>query len=214
MKNDIHLFLLKLDISTSNAVSNEQISEGLANFGITKESIIANTQLIKELLNTISEKQQQEGDKKGLTKHNRELFNKSFEKYSDFVTFARLRFNSDDSVVAALKLNGERKRGYAAHIFEGEIFYKTVLANSDILNGLLKYNIKKEDIEAGYELLKEFKETQTTVSTTKEDSKEMTKTVNDKIDSLYSFYNEYKTVAKIAFKKRPELLNLILIESL
>ncbi|MBN2693170.1 hypothetical protein JXR93_00785, partial [bacterium] len=132
----------------------------------------------------------------------------------DFVTFARLRFNGDDSVVATLKLNGERKRRYAAHIFEAEIFYKTVLANSDILNGLLKYNIKKEDIEAGYELLKEFKETQTTISTTKEDSKEMTKTVNDKIDSLYSFYNEYKTVAKIAFKKHPELLNLILIEFL
>jgi len=214
MQNDIYSFLLKIDISLSNALTIEEISKGFDDFGITKEIIQTNQLSVKVVIDSISEKQQHEGEKKGTLKSNNELFKKSFETYMEFVTLARLRFNFDDAIVAILGLNGERKRGHSGHIFEGELFYMNILANENILKGFLKYKITKEKIEAGYEITKEFKKSKMTVAVDKEDVVGLTKVVNEKIDALYSFYNEYKTIAKIAFKNKPELLKLILIEYL
>ncbi len=214
MQNDIYIFLLKVDISLSNALTIEDISKGFNGFGITKEIIQTNQLSVKEVISSISEKQQHEGEKKGTIKSNNELFKKSFETYMELVTLARLRFNDNDSIISILGLNGERKKSHSGHLFEGELFYMNILSNENILNGFLKYNVSKEKIEAAQKITKEFKKSQMTLSVEKEDVKGLTKTVNDKIDALYSFYNEYKTIAKIAFKNKPELLKLILIEYL
>ncbi len=211
MKKALDEYLLKSEISLRNALANEVILAKLLRYGITKEALETGLLLIKVILDFLAKQQQQNSDKLEGTKLGNELFKDAFEIYHDYVKLARDCFNNNDAIVTLLDLNGLRKKSLSGFILQSELFYANILNNENILNGFKKFSITKEDIKEASLKVTELKISEAEKHKDKEDLKELTKTVDSKIDDFYSFMETYQTVAKIALKNNKDLLNLVLV---
>ncbi len=212
MKKILETFLLSVAVSIQNALNTPKILEKLKEFNITKELLLEMKSFVEEIIIYLSKQQSQTSEKIDTTKTTGELFAEAFKIYYNFVKIARITFVKDDAIISTLDLNGERNTTKPGFILQGELFYENCLNNENILNGLKKFGVTKEKIEAGQNKLIELKTIEADKLKEKEELKDLNKTIDDKTQILYTFANEFNVIAKIAFENEPELLNTILIK--
>lgn len=205
-QSDPHI-LNRSRIAIMNSLSDDEILEQVARFGYNEAAILEG----KALLDTATELYQRhlrEHDEQwAATRHQHTAFKRAHRQYMDFVNVARVVFKNNPDAYQRLGLAGERARVFTDWLPQVRRFYTVALQEPDILNTLSsEVNITRERLEAGVQLVDETVAAYEKQIRETGEAQQATPEKNAAIDALYEWVHDYLTVAEIALKANPQLL--------
>ena len=205
MDTSISTLLDEARIATTNAAEVQAIAAALNTYGFTQERLQEGRTLYEAALASNSTKQQQYGNQYDSTAKLNEQLDTLADTYTKHLKIARIAITQPGQA-QALSLLGPRKRPFAARLAQIKQFYTNALSNPDILAALAKYNITKKILEDTQTDIAAVETTSATREQLKGAAQAATQTRNEHLKQLETWMKEFRTIAKIALKDEPQLL--------
>jgi hypothetical protein len=202
-------FFTEAQVAIANAQANAEIQESLAAFGYTSEVIQEGKALYDRARTAQQQKQAEYGDQIAAT----DALNKAWERakttYTPLTQVARVAFKNDAGTIAQLALNGRRKKSLSGWLEQANLFYNNALANPDILNGLAKFGITAEKLQAGKAEVEALEGLNAAQEQEKGEAQQATKTRDEAIDVLDDWLDDFLAIAEVALADKPQLLEAL-----
>lgn len=195
--------------SIHNALSNVELSSRLAGRGYPEEKLLAG----KELGDRAQEKYNKQVREYGESFNATECYSKEGlavrEEIRDFRTIARVVFQDDAGALQDLKLNKKLKRAFPAFMTQVQASLNNALSIPKNLEALTPYGYDETvlgEMKNRLELLPDLKETRDRERT---EAQEATQERDDAIAQMDKYFVNLLTIAPIAVKDKPELMELL-----
>ncbi len=131
------------------------------------------------------------------------------EKHHDRVKLAKVLFKNDIQKRTALGLDADRKRAFSAWNAQLALFYTNSLNDPSIIAELAKIGLTEEELKHTQQQLNELMQLKLNAESEKSGAVKATEERDTKLSELEDFMSELKVFAKVALKKRPDLLKKI-----
>ena len=128
------------------------------------------------------------------------------DTYRLHAKIARMAFQSERGTLETLHLLGPRKATLAGWLGQARDFYATALATPAIAERLAAFTITREQLEAGMELIGVVRERHAATCQQRGLAQESTRDRNMASKDLQSWINDFRLIARVALKNRPQLL--------
>jgi len=129
------------------------------------------------------------------------------EMYSDHVGLAREVLEDAPDLLELLDLYGDRKTTLAGYFAQVKRFYNNALANDTAKTRLSGFGLTQERLEAGLQLAEETETANSQIHDAASDAEKATRERNDSVAALAKERRRILTVAGVALKDQPELLD-------
>ena len=121
----------------------------------------------------------------------------------------RVAFKKEPGVATKLALNGRRKESFSGWLEQANLFYDNALANPDILNGLAKFGITEEKLQAGKTQVEELAALNAAQEKEKGEAQQATKTRDEALDALDDWLEDFLAIAEVALADKPQFLEAL-----
>ncbi len=128
--------------------------------------------------------------------------------YKEEREIAEIAFNDDEAILIKLGIVGRIPQRYPNLILKAEKFYNQ-LGNAKVLPRLARFEITQNTITQRKQQLQELIAARKLYEQEYAESQQATRDKNDAFDDLKKWMHDFKTIAKIALKKHPELLEAL-----
>ncbi len=129
------------------------------------------------------------------------------ETYSDHVSLAREVLEDAPDLLELLDLYGDRKSTLAGYFAQVKRFYTNALANDTAKTRLSAFGLTQERLEAGLQLAQETETANSQIHDAASDAEKSTRERNASVAALAKERRRILTVASVALKDQPELLD-------
>ena len=205
----IDAYLSKARVAIENGKNVPEIAGKLTLFGYAPEQMEVGQQLLADAEAKQNAQKKEYGEQYDATEKQNTLYGEANKEYMKFMKLARIRFADNVDIQQAMRLNGSRKRNLAGFIRDASLFYSNALANENVINGLSKYNITREDLEKGQQLLKDLEQAEAVQKKETGDAQISTQKRNEAMDKLENWFSEFIEVARIAVDDEPEMMEML-----
>lgn len=198
--------LLEANIALKNASTDAEIQTYMAEYGYNAEKI-SEGNLLYDAAQDLHNKQKAEyGDQYNATDARDKKLEEAEADYIDYVKIARICLRNDRGSYLKLNLDGSRKKTLSGMLSQAKIFYVNALADPGILAKLSKFSVTKEKLEAGKKLIDE---TEAAIAMQKKEGGEAQQATFDRNEDMHKldeWMGDFKVIARIALKDKPQLL--------
>jgi hypothetical protein len=194
------------ELAVSNALENEELKTMLMEYNYDDQRLnegLSLQQKAKELYQTYAK---EHGQQLEATSQLEEIFEECNSLYIEHITLSRLALRNEPSKKSKFALDGERKNDMFGWIEQAELFYDNCLADEELLNKLLRYNLSGEKLEKGRQSVLNVKKANQTQEKEKSESQEARRQRDEAFTLLSDWMTEFNTVARFACSAKPELL--------
>ncbi|KPV49320.1 hypothetical protein SE17_33335 [Kouleothrix aurantiaca] len=198
--------LMSARVLLVNTRANPDIRDALAAHGFTAERLDEGEILSNNLSALCQHKINRYGGLRGTTNALGAAGKQAQQTYRAHITLARVAFQSDQGTLQALHLLGPRKRTLAGWLGQARDFYATALATPAIAARLAEFTITREQLEAGVQLMDAVREHHAASLQQRGLAQESTYERDLAAKELKSWISDFKLIARVALKSRPQLL--------
>lgn len=196
----------KYELMLNVALSDEEIIPLLTEFGYSTEVVNQGKQLFDTAFELNQTQKREYGEQYGATDELRVARKDAYEKYITLVKLARIALKNDRDLLSRLELNGKRQKSYEKLVAQMESFYKGALSETKVQEGLARFNITPEKLEAAKNLMEVMKEKYQTQKKETSEAQRATKDRDAAMESLDDWMSDFIGVAKIALTAEPQYI--------
>ena len=183
------------------------IKERILDYNFDDTRIEESVRLYEEAVKAESEKSKEYGEQL----ESRKIFEKIMDEadyiFKKHVDFVRLALRNDEEKSKKLFLSGKPKSKKITDTLKYmKEFYNRVLADEQVLSGVSRYAITKEDLEKGLEKIVEADTAKTTHNVEMGESQDATDQRDKSFNQLLFIIEELETICAYALEDRPQLL--------
>jgi len=193
-------------IRVDNSLSSRDIMAAVAKFNYDKEALERGKSLLEKATELHRRQIREYNEQFAATRQYNKVFERAHEQYMDYVKIARITFKNDADTYHRLGLFGERSRKFVNWLPQVRRFYREALEDAQILEALRQWNITRKDLESGLVLMEETVEAHDAQVRESGEAQQATQDRDAAIDALYEWTDDYQTIAEIALKNKPQLL--------
>lgn len=190
----------------ANARASSDIRDALAAHGFTVARLDEGEALSNDLNTLCQRKTNHYGGLRGANDALSAADKQAQDLYRTHAKIARVAFQSDRGTLQALHLLGPRKATLAGWLGQARDFYATALGNPTIARRLAAFTITSEQLEAGMQLMDMVRERHAASCQQRGLAQESTRERDLAAKELKSWINDFKLIARVALKSRPQLL--------
>jgi hypothetical protein len=136
-----------------------------------------------------------------------EVWERVADVYMPHLDLARIAFDESDDVAQRLGLRGRRKSTLSGKISQAEAFYVNALRDSFIQEGLARFGVTREQLEAGNALVQEQIVAVRERDRELGDAHQATAARDEALEQLADWMNEFMAATRVAFRKNPHQLD-------
>lgn len=205
--SDIVREIESVSVLIDNAITENEIQAKLEVYGYTLERLNEG----KSLLTILKEQQHQQkadyGQQFAATdafQGAREVADKTYRRYHKV---AQVAFRNNRSATQALGLNNLTKtRVYSQWLDRTSQFYANLLADNDLLAGMTRFGVTREQLEAGKSQVDATENARKARELKKGGAQSATSKRNTAYDNLNNWLSEFRPIVEIALEDEPQLL--------
>jgi hypothetical protein len=198
--------LLEANIALENASTGAEIQTYMAEYGYNAEKISEGKSLYNTAQDLHNKQKAEYGDQYTATDARDKKLEEAEADYIDFVKIARISLRGDRGSYLKLNLDGIRKKSFSGRLSQAKIFYVNALADAGILAKLSKFSVTKEKLEAGKKLIDETEAANAMQKKESGEAQQATLDRDEEMDKLDEWMGDFKVIARIALKDKPQLL--------
>mgnify|MGYP006299702091 CR=1 FL=1 len=189
-----------------NSLSSPEILTAVARFGYDEPALQHGKDLLQDATTRHQRQVKEYNEQYAATRAYEEAFQAAHEQYMQFVKVSRVVFKNNMDSYQQLGLLGDRKRNFPEWITQVRQFYTEALDTAAIQTELAKWGITMERLQGGQQLIENTVEAQNRQQKESGEAQQATQERDVAIDALYSWTDDYLTIAEIALQDTPQLL--------
>ena len=201
---DLAGYTTQCEVALSNAADAE-IAPLLAARGYAAVTIAAKQTELANVKKLIANQIKEYGEQYAATKDYDDAVILIHPNYIDHIDLARIAFKNDTAAKTALGLKGDRKQSESGYRAQASLFYNGLLDNNDYKAAMAIKGVTDAELvkaEKAYDALgkkiaDKLKETG--------EAQAATKARDKAIDDFADWFSDFKEVAKIALRQKPQL---------
>lgn len=196
-------------LAINNSLDNNNILTETSRFGYDRKKMLEGEQLLQKAEGTRLAQIREHNEKESATRHFKAQFDATHTYTMELVEFARRLLGDTLDKYQQLGLNGRRSIKYAPWVQQTRQFYQEALGDAEVLRIFRTRNITPDELRTGLEMLED---TIAAFNTQQEESAEAqhsTEVQVEIIDELYEWVDDYLTIAEIALKDKPQLMETL-----
>lgn len=201
--------LNQANIAIDNALAEPKLAQLLASFGYTAERMYQGRALREDALAMYQHQKSAYGDSQTANDAYARALKLARETYMRHVKVARIALEGERGALRKLGLIGERKQAQAAQLAQGRQFYTNVLYDRDILNRLANYGITQAMLEAGQRQFDTVVQCDAARRQRQGAAGDATRARNAALVALDDWMRDFKQVARVALRNRPQMLQTL-----
>ena len=194
------------ELAISNALVNEEVKTMLMEYNYNDQRLNEGSTLQKKAKEFYQSYIKEHGQQIESTSQLEKTYEECNPLYVEHITLSRLALRNEPAKKSKFALDGERKKDLYGWIEQAELFYDNGLADEELSNKLLRYNLTREKLEKGRELVLKVKKANQTQEKEKSEAQESRRQRDATFDVLIDWISEFTTVARFACASKPELL--------
>lgn len=195
-------------VRIENSLDSPEIMEAVAAYGYDKAALEYGKSLLEQATTLYHQKIREDNEQSRAGHVYDESFDRAHGYYMDLVEVARREFKYDPDTYRRLGLFGRRIRVFTDWLPQVKHFYQEA-QEPDILKALGKWNIDKQRLEKGLALVDETVVAHDRHIKEAGEAQEITPERDAAVDAIYDWTDDYQTIAVIALKDKPQLLEKI-----
>lgn len=146
------------------------------------------------------------GEKVGATADLHDAWAEARAKLRDHVALARIALRDNKGAQAALRLSERRASGQARWLVQARQFYARALEDDATKAALAGVGVDEAALQAGLDAVNTFESARRTRDKESGDAQDATQARNEAMAVLDLWVRDFRDVAKVAFRDRPQLL--------
>lgn len=193
-------------VATDAVLQYAHLQKGVAKFGYDKKRILEGKAYYKkvEMLNEVQQKEY--GESYDATDSLQKAKAEARQLYMSHLETARFVLKEERGYWKSLQLTGERKRSLFGWLEQARIFYANVAPVQDLL---ARYNLPAEELQQGQSMIESVHQVHETRRKEFGEAKQATQNRDKALDEMNDWTRKFIHVAKMAFDKDPEALELM-----
>ncbi|MBD3276610.1 MAG: hypothetical protein GF372_14945 [Candidatus Marinimicrobia bacterium] len=189
-----------------NSLSSPDIQTAVARFGYDEPTLQHGKDLLEDATSRHQRQVKEYNEQYAATREYEEAFQAAHDQYMQFVQMSRVVFKNNMDSYQQLRLFGERKRNFPEWITQVRQYYTEALDTPAIQTELAKWGITMERLQGGQQLMEKTVDAQNRQQKESGEAQQATQERDVSIDALYSWTDDYLTIAEIALKDKPQRL--------
>jgi hypothetical protein len=189
-----------------NSLSSSEILTAVARFGYDEPALQHGRDLLQDATTRHQRQVKEYNEQYAATRAYEEAFQAAHEQYMQYVKVSRVVFKNNMDSYQQLGLFGDRKRNFPKWITQVRQYYTEALDTPAIQTELAKWGITTERLQGGQQLIENTVEAQNKQQKESGEAQQATQERDVAIDALYSWTDDYLTIAEIALQDKPQLL--------
>ena len=190
----------------SNALKSPVTSKLLAPFGYDLARIREGESLLNTAEQLIAQHNKEYGDQYAATKVLNELYGKARAFYIEHVKLARMAQKKHSNLEGSLQLQGERKNTTSGWLAQASVFYDNALEIPEIKEALSFYGINEAILERGKKQVEAVAAALSDQKSKISVAQATTQEKNKAMVALNDWVGDFKSIARVALKDNPQLL--------
>lgn len=204
-KKMVHYFMIVHE-AINHGSNHPEISEMLSRYGFDPKRIYKG-ELLYEKTYALYQKQQKSYQKKTLLKKQLDDLWKSLKiEHQKLYYIGQILSAENPETGIKLGLNNNRKESFAGKMAQMDLFHKTLLESTELIQLYAAYGITEEKILAIKDLQEKVIDFKESYHAVKSEAQQATEDKNKSMHQLKEWMSEYRGIARYALKKKPQYL--------
>lgn len=213
LNESINSLLNSAQVAIDNALNNSEIQTYLSEYNYTPERIQAGKTLYETALAAQQKQQAEYGEQLSATETVNQAWSKAQKSYMRLIKLARVIFKNNPGIATQLGLNGQRKRSLSGWLLQAQQFYTNALNSAEVLNGFAEYGITEDKLKAAQTETLAVEAANAAQEQEKGEAQDATQQRDQAIDLLDDWLSDFIAIARIALEDRPQLLEVLGIQT-
>jgi len=188
---------------------NPSVEPVMARFNYSKAQVAPGAALLAVARDKVTKRSIEFGEQIAAGKEHDALEEAFHDRYINAVGFARVSLRNDMGAVSTLKFYDARKKSNNGYFEQAEAFYNALLIRPDWILAMKPYGYSEDLIREEKLLLDEYREAKLVWENETAEAITATAERDKALDALFDWTGQYKEVARLALKSRPDLLRLL-----
>jgi hypothetical protein len=189
-----------------NASRDADLEGPLAAFGYDAARIQEGIDLLDAAEAAVQSRTRKFGEQIDATEAVNAAFETAREEYHDLIGVARVALKGRDGLAQTLDLSGRRARSMSEGLTQMQTFYDHAAESAPILEALARFNVTEETLRDARARLDGLPELRATQEQQLGDAQRATAQRDDAVAALDSWMQDFTDIARIAFRRDPQLL--------
>ena len=198
--------LVNSKMAISNAMSDEEIKTLLLEYNYDDARYNEGLELHKKAEELYNKQKKEYSEQYKASEEFEKAYNAAKPVYLEHVELTRLAFRNDTSKLVSLGIEGSLQRQFSAWLTQARQFYDNTVKDEKVLEKISRYNLTKEKLEKGLQLISLVEEANNKQEKEKGEAQQFTKDRDKAMDELSDWIYELSVVAKFALAEKPQLL--------
>jgi hypothetical protein len=201
--------LTEAQVAIANVLASPDLQDALAMYGYTAERIAEGETLCGAAKERYQHKITAYGGLRSAFDALGAAERQAQEIYTRHIKIARVALEDDRGALQALHLAGRRKLSRAGWLVQARHFYAAALADQAIVRKLAEFSITPRMLEEGARQVETVADRHAAQRQQRGVAQDATRARNAALAELDNWMSDFKTIARVALKDRPQLLEQI-----
>jgi hypothetical protein len=197
------------NIAIDNALAEPSISQALDGFGYTLKRLYQGKQLREQARALYQSQKGAYGDVQTANDAYTAALKLARATYMRHLKIARIALEGERGMRQKLGLAGERKHTQAAQLAQGQQFYANALSDTIILGKLAAFGITKDMLAEGQRQFNVVAQSDAARRLRQGAAGDVTQARDAALLALDAWMRDFKQIARIALRDRPQLLDML-----
>jgi hypothetical protein len=206
LNESIDEFIANSKLLTNNSLNDETIKQAVALFGYDENKLTGAQNLIASVTGLHELQIKEYGDQYQAQDEFQIKRKDAHTSYMDLLTIARIALSNNVGAQQSLGLNQARKKSYSGWLGQALQFFNNLISNPDYTSAMEIYGQTIEKIQMTKKGISDTQSFSEKHKIEKGEAQQATQARDAKIDELNQWVSDYKKIARIALKSKPQLL--------
>ena len=194
------------EMAITTAMNDEEVKTPLLEYNYDESRLQEGLDLHKIAKQKYQQQVKEKGEKLQARENIEKTYNEANPVYIEHITLTRMALKKRPAMKDKFSLRGSRRRDIFGWIEQAELFYKNVLEDEEALNLLSYYDLTKEKLQKGQELVLKVKTAVQTQQKEKSESQDATEKRDQAFNALSDWISDFFQVCKFALNTKPQVL--------
>jgi hypothetical protein len=198
--------LVKSKVAITNAMSDQEIKTLLLEYNYDDSRLNEGLALLKQAEEVYQKQKKEYREQYVASQELDQSIEKAKPLYTEHVDLTTLAFRHESTKLVDLGLDKIRERTFSAWLIQAIEFYKIVINDETVIEKLSMYNLTKDKLEKGRQLIIEVELANSRQEKEKGEAQDSTKERDKIMAQLEDWMYEFTVICRYALKSKPQLL--------
>jgi len=198
--------MLQIRMALENSIEDGEIMTRIERYGYDETTLRIGLKMLEGVESLSISQHNTQVSKEEASRKKTELGKTAEKMLSRFLKTGRLAFENDPGKLILFKSPGRRRWNFAVWLEHAKLFYTNVFNIPGILEGFMRLDVSREELETGKNKLLEL-ENQSSIQSGLNGDKQVARDQKKiALTELMKWWAEYRKISRIALKDSPQLL--------